>query len=86
MPINIQLPCEAETTVYYINRITWTITKCIIHEFSISADGIFAILDDEYKGIKRTRIRGVKLSDFGETVFLTYEEAAEAVANRAVKK
>lgn len=86
MAINIQLPCEAETVVYYVNQTTWMIFKGKISEFCINAEGIFAILDDEYKGVTRRRIRGVPLSDFGKTVFFTQEEAEAAVAEKAVKK
>lgn len=85
MEIKITLPCEPETTVYYINVYTWQIFKCKIHEFCITADGTFAILDDEYKGIVRRRIRGVRLSDFGKIVFFTESEAAKAIAERAGK-
>ena len=85
MEVKITLPCEVETTVYYINTYTWQIFECKIHEFCITADGTFAILDDEYKGISRIRIRGVRLSDFGKIVFFTEEEAAKAIAERAGK-
>lgn len=86
MSLQITLPCEVETVVYYVNTITWVIFKGRINEFCINAEGIFAILDDEYKGITRRRIRGVPLSAFGDTLFFTQEEAEAAVARKAAKK
>lgn len=84
--MQITLPCNAGQAVFYVNTIAKIIFAGSISEFCITEEGIFAILDDEYKGVKRKRIRGVPLSAFGDTLFFTREEAEVALARKAVGK
>lgn len=85
-PMQINFPCSTGQAVFYVNTISRTIFAGYISEFCITEEGIFAILDDEYKGVKRKRIRGVPLSAFGDTLFFTWEKAEVALARKAAGK
>ena len=74
----VTLPCKPGATVFYVETLfDRSVVECRVDEFCVTQDGIYAILDLIKNGIVLRRNRGVNISDFGRTVFLTLEQAKE---------
>ena len=75
------LPCNVGDTVYLIDDIDCVFEReSIVTEIEIDKDGITIMIQDEIPICSS----GYNLSDFGEIVFLTREEAEKAL--KEIKK
>lgn len=75
----VSLPCKVGDTVYYL-EITYdekpkiVVKEDVVYSFIIKGDGPFAILSHH--------VTLLPLDDFGETVFLSREDAEKALEKR----
>lgn len=72
----VALPCNVGDTVYLIDDIDCVFEReSIVTEIEIDKDGVTIMIQDEIPICSS----GYNLSDFGEIVFLTREEAEKAL-------
>ena len=77
----VVLPCNVGDTVYLIDDIDCVFEReSIVTEIEIDKDGVTIMIQDEIPICSS----GYNLSDFGEIVFLTREEAEKAL--KEIKK
>ena len=77
----VVLPCNVGDTVYLIDDIDCVFEReSIVTEIEIDKDGVTIMIQDEIPICSS----GYNLSDFGEVVFLTREEAEKAL--KEIKK
>ncbi len=76
----IELPCKVGDMVYVINSAKTQITQYYITEISIAEDIIIKGAQDIVNSIWTGR--DFEVQDFGKRVFLTREEAQEALKER----
>ena len=80
----MSLPCKAGTAAYLIdhnsikrNRKSF---KCIIDEFTVDRDNnCYAVLNGAESFYMMRRFRAINIKQFGETIFLTKEDAEKAI-------
>ena len=81
----VKLPCKVGDIVYIINDYDkFEIYKCRVNEFSFSMSKPVMVIDRLIGSYVLQRCRGMYLSDFGKTIFLSREEAENAL--KALKK
>ena len=79
----VVLPCNVGDTVYLIDDIDCVFEReSIVTEIEIDKDGVTIMIQDEIPICSS----GYNLSDFGEIVFLTREEAEKALKEIKKKK
>lgn len=79
----IELPCNAGDTVYIFNRTARNdIMKCEIDEFTVSSDGIYAVLNSCELYYAMRRFKAVRIDDFEKSVFTTREAAEQALKEK----
>ena len=79
----VVLPCNVGDTVYLIDDIDCVFEReSIVTEIEIDKDGITIMIQDEIPICSS----GYNLSDFGEIVFLTREEAEKALKEMKEKQ
>lgn len=78
----VVLPCNVGDTVYLIDDIDCVFEReSIVTEIEIDKDGVTIMIQDEIPICSS----GYNLSDFGEIVFLTREEAEKALKEMKIK-
>ena len=78
----VALPCNVGDTVYLIDDIDCVFEReSIVTEIEIDKDGVTIMIQDEIPICSS----GYNLSDFGEIVFLTREEAEKALKEMKIK-
>ena len=78
----LKLPCKVGTVAYLIDhnfvRMERKPIKCIIDEFTVDRyNDCYAVLNGAEKFYMMRRFRAINIKQFGETIFLTKEEAEE---------
>lgn len=85
----IHLPCKVGATVYLINHNKLEMRakpiKCIVDEFTMSGVDCYAVLNANEPFYSMRRFKAVNIKNFGKTVFLTKEEAEQALAEMESK-
>ena len=80
----LKLPCKVGTVAYLIDhnfvRMERKPIKCIIDEFTVDRyNDCYAVLNGAEKFYMMRRFRAINIKQFGETIFLTKEEAEKAL-------
>ena len=80
----MSLPCKVGTVAYLIDhnfvRMERKPIKCIIDEFTVDRyNDCYAVLNGAEKFYMMRRFRAINIKQFGETIFLTKEEAEKAL-------
>lgn len=79
----VELPCKPGDTVYLTNhdRLIWKEKPfiCTIEKFTISDSECYAILNANEPFYSMHEFRTVNIKEFGQTIFLTEEEAVQAI-------
>ena len=80
----LRLPCKVGDTVYLINHSICetrkTPLKCIVDEFTFDKDNrCYAVLNGAMNFYALRRFKAVDVNKFGLTMFLTKEEAEQAL-------
>ena len=78
----LKLPCKVGTVAYLIDhnfvRMERKPIKCIIDEFTVDRyNDCYAVLNGAEKFYMMRRFRAINIKQFGETIFLTKEQAEE---------
>ena len=80
----LKLPCKVGTVAYLIDhnfvRMERKPIKCIIDEFTVDRyNDCYAVLNGAEKFYMMRRFRAINIKLFGETIFLTKEDAEKAI-------
>ena len=80
----LKLPCKVGTVAYLIDhnfvRMERKPIKCIIDEFTVDKyNDCYAVLNGAENFYMMRRFRAINIKQFGETIFLTKEEAEKAL-------
>ena len=80
----LKLPCKVGTVAYLIDhnfvRMERKPIKCIIDEFTVDRyNDCYAVLNGAENFYMMRRFRAINIKQFGETIFLTKEEAEKAL-------
>ena len=80
----LKLPCKVGTVAYLIDhnsiRMERKPLKCIIDEFTVDKyNNCYAVLNGAENFYMMRRFRAINIKQFGETIFLTKEEAEKAL-------
>lgn len=80
----LKLPCKVGTVAYLIEhnfvRMERKPIKCIIDEFTVDRyNDCYAVLNGAENFYMMRRFRAINIKQFGETIFLTKEEAEKAL-------
>ena len=80
----LKLPCKVGTAAYLIDhnfiRMERKPIKCIIDEFTADKyNDFYAVLNGAENFYMMRRFRAINIKQFGETIFLTKEEAEKAL-------
>ena len=80
----LKLPCKVGTVAYLIDhnfvRMERKPIKCIIDEFTVDRyNDCYAVLNGAENFYMMRRFRTINIKQFGETIFLTKEEAEKAL-------
>ena len=80
----LKLPCKVGTVAYLIDhnsvRMNRKLFKCTIDEFSLDRyNDCYAVLNGAESFYMMRRFRAINIKQFGETIFLTKEEAEKAL-------
>ena len=80
----LKLPCKVGTVAYLIDhnfvRMERKPIKCIIDEFTVDKyNNCYAVLNGAENFYMMKRFRAINIKLFGETIFLTKEDAEKAI-------
>lgn len=82
----VELPCKVGDTVYFIDfdlcNKYLKIYKTTVDEFVTDKFDTFAVLNIIFTQFTARRAKAVSIKNFGETAFLTREEAEKALKKR----
>ena len=80
----LRLPCKAKSIVYLIDhqliRRKNQPFKCEVDEFVIERNGCYMLLNGCEPFYAMRRFKAINITNFGKTVFITKEEAEQALA------